>query len=102
MIYSVRYFSHYRRFKPFKLITDHKPLLAWRNTTVEHDITGRRSRWALEMSQYDMEVIYKEGRKHTDADALSRHPEPDECQKKVEREHLNFIGANRTESSINK
>ena len=32
----------------------------------------------MELSTYDVEVIYKEGRRHGDADALSRHPNPDE------------------------
>ena len=79
MIASVRHFSHYLRWSHFKLITDHKPLLAWKDVTTQKDAGGKRTRWVLELSTYDVEVTYKEGKRHGDADALSRHPHPDEA-----------------------
>ena len=78
MILPTRHFSHYLRWKPFKLYTDHKPLLAWKDVTTQKDGSGKRTRWVMELSTYDVEVIHKEGKKHGDADALSRHPHPDE------------------------
>ena len=94
MILPTRHFSHYLRWKPFKLFTDHKPLLAWKDVTAQKDGSGKRTRWAMELSSYDVEVIYKEGKRHGDADALSRHPNPDEVdpEDEEEKEILSAIG----------
>ena len=84
----MRHFTHYLRFKPFVLVVDHKPLLAWRDITTQRDATNRRTRWAIELSTYEFEMLYKEGKRHADADALSRHPEPDEPDETEEDEEI--------------
>ena len=45
----------------------------------------------MELSSYDVEVIYKEGRRHGDADALSRHPCPDEPDE--EKDDPDFVAS---------
>ena len=101
VVYAVRHFSHYLRFKPFQIVTDHKPLLAWRDITTQKDGFNKRTRWAMELSSYDFVMTYKEGRRHTDADALSRHPNPDEPDEETEEEIISsteteFIAATYT------
>ena len=88
LVHSVRHFSHYLRFQKFTLITDHKPLLAWRDITTQRDGTNKRVRWAMELSTYEMDLVFKQGRKHADADALSRHPHPDEPVPQEDDEHI--------------
>ena len=39
--------------------------------------TGRLSRWALLLSNYNFEIIHIKGKNNTVADALSRIPVPD-------------------------
>ena len=91
MVIPTRHFSHYLRWNHFKLFTDHKPLLAWKDVTTQKDASGKRTRWVMELSTYDVEVIYKEGRRHGDADALSRHPNPDEASEEEEEEVLSAL-----------
>ena len=59
---------------PFTIITDRRPLLSLRKLDVTHDPRGRRGHWALELDLYQWTIKHKEGKKHTNADAMSRIP----------------------------
>ena len=72
LIWAVRHFSHYLKFQPFEIHTDHKPLLTCIDIDPSKDGTGKCTRWALEISTYEFVIKHKSGRKHSDADSLSR------------------------------
>ena len=72
LLCAVRANAHYLRHAPFTAITDHRPLLSWRKINAGKDPTGRRTRWSIELDTYDFNLIYKQGRIHSDADAMSR------------------------------
>ncbi|KAL6455406.1 hypothetical protein MHYP_G00361500 [Metynnis hypsauchen] len=74
IVWSVRHFKHFLAGTTFTIVTDHKPLLSLQKAAVESDPTGRRGRWILELGVYDYTVIHKEGKKHANADAMSRRP----------------------------
>ena len=59
---------------PFKLITDHNPLVSLRSLK---DVGGRLSRWIMYLQQFDFEVQFRAGKVHTNADVLSRLPPAD-------------------------
>ncbi len=75
IVWSVRHFCHYLACHPFTIITDHKPLVGLKKLPLDHDPTGRRARWAIELDLYDWHVIYRDGAKHLNADAMSRRPD---------------------------
>lgn len=54
---------------PFKIVTDHNPLVYLRNKMC---INSRITRWILSIQSYDFEVIHRKGKKHTNVDFLSR------------------------------
>ena len=68
VIWGIEKFHHYLAGRKFKVVTDHYAL-KWLQTAA---LKGRRARWILRLQPYDFEVIYKEGRKHKNADTLSR------------------------------
>lgn len=76
IIWAVRNFRHYLGLRPFTIVTDHRPLLGLRRLPIDNDRTGRRSCWALELDPYDWVIVHKSGTQHTNADALSRRPDP--------------------------
>ena len=78
ILVGVRDNRHYLRAQKFFVVTDHRPLLAWRKQDAQKDVTGRRMRWVIELESYDFELIYRQGRIHSDADALSRLQNADE------------------------
>lgn len=55
------------------IITDHEAL-CWLRTKKE--LAGRLARWSLCLLEYDVEIRYRNGKLHTNADCLSRYPIP--------------------------
>ena len=97
VITAIRNNSHYLRHKHFKAITDHRPLLAFRKIAPKDDPTGRRIRWSNYLGLYDFELIYKKGKKHCDADALSRLDNHDDY---AEEEELAMLHTPEEEEAI--
>ncbi|KAI9552214.1 pol polyprotein [Daphnia sinensis] len=76
LVWAVQKFKIFIWGTKIKVITDHHAL-CW--LLRKKNLTGRLARWSLQLQDLDIEVVYKSGRLHTDADALSRHPiEPPE------------------------
>ena len=75
IVWAIRHFRQYLVGSAFKVCTDHKPLRNIpKSIAAENDATGRRGRWAVELSSYDFEVEVRPGVSHGNADALSRRP----------------------------
>jgi hypothetical protein len=73
IVYAMQKFRPYVLGQPFTIYTDHQPLVHIRNTK---ELTGRLARWILYLEPYtangNMNIVYKPGKKNTNADALSR------------------------------
>ena len=70
VIWAAEKFRHYLLGgKGFTIITDHYAL-KWLKS---QEIKGRRGRWIIKLQKYEpYEIEYKEGKKHGNADAMSR------------------------------
>ena len=92
LVWAVRYFRPYILGHPCTVVTDHTACLAILNTPKP---SGKLARWALTIQEMDLTIKHKPGRKHTNADALSRIEEEDTPNGSDEKELL-------TENSIDK
>ena len=69
MVYSVKKFRHYLLLNPVVFYVDH---MALRYLVNKPDLSGRIARWVLLLEEFDYTVEYKPGKKHLQADHLSR------------------------------
>jgi transposase InsO family protein len=71
-------FKHYLYGRQFSVRTDHQALtwlLNWKKPN-----TSQYCTWIAELECYDMEIIHRPGKLHTNADALSRIPQCQQCE----------------------
>jgi len=73
MVYAIKHFCHYLYGRPFAVRTDHNAL-KWLQSFKEPE--GQIARWLETLTQYDYKIEDCPGKKHQDADALSRNPLP--------------------------
>jgi len=71
VVWAIQKMRHYLEGYHFKVITDHQAL-KWLHSL--KNPTGRLARWAINLQQYDFEIIYRKGSLNQVADALSRQP----------------------------
>ncbi len=76
LLANVESFRHWRHYleQPYhtvEVLTDHRNLRAFMNT---HKLTRRQVRWALDLSAFDFQLVYRKGTLNP-ADGLSRRPD---------------------------
>lgn len=69
IIWAVKHFRPYLYGRKFLIYTDHRPLIWLRSLK---DPSSKLTRWRLRLQDYDYEMIHKDGKQNTNADALSR------------------------------
>jgi Reverse transcriptase (RNA-dependent DNA polymerase). len=85
VIWAVEHYHQYLGTNHFYLITDHAAL-QWLKST---ELKGRRARWILRLESYNFTITHRSGRKHNNADAMSRMYDQEETILFCEQE--NFI-----------
>ena len=71
LVFFVKNYRHYLLGRKFKIRTDHNSL-RWLMRTKSPE--GQMARWIDALSSYEFDVEHRPGRKHSNADAMSRRP----------------------------
>ncbi len=71
ILYFTKHYRYYLQHRPFLVRTDHQPLVHIR-TMEPPDAVCRR--WLDTLANYDFKVAYRPGKRHGNADGLSRAP----------------------------
>jgi hypothetical protein len=71
MVYALQKFKHYMLGNKFMFYVDHMVVMYLVN---KPQVSSRLVRWFLLFMEYDFKIVYKRGRSHPMANALSRLP----------------------------
>ena len=71
VVAAVKHFHYFLYGRHFVIRTDHSAL-QW--LVSFKDVQGQLARWLENLQQYDFTIVHRAGRKHANADALSRRP----------------------------
>lgn len=78
LVFGIKRFHQYLYGRKFTLVTDHKPLLAILGPKqgIPPLAAARLQRWAVLLSAYTYDILFKSTVAHGNADGLSRLPLP--------------------------
>ena len=90
VMFGIQRFHKYLYGRKFVICTDHKPLIFLFNEmkAVPNMASPRIQRWAVTLRAYEYEIIYKPGKHHGNADAMSRLPLPQPAAKEEQEERV--------------
>ena len=71
VVWAIKHFRSYLIGHKCVIFTDHAPLKSM--LSAKHP-SGKLARWSQTLAEVDVEIQYRPGRKHSNADALSRAP----------------------------
>ena len=69
VVVGIKAYKEYLSHQKFTVYTDHQAL-KWLHSV--KDTSTRLGRWAIQLQEYQYDVVHKQGRVHLNADALSR------------------------------
>ena len=77
VVWALRHFRAYLLGHACVVVTDHAPLRAL--LKAKHQ-SGKLARWGQTIAEFNVEIKYRPGRQHSNADALSRCPCSPDCR----------------------
>ena len=77
MKHFIEYYRHYLLGRKFVVHSDHQAL---KRLFSLNEPKNRVARWVEILSAYNFEIEYRPGKKHENTDAMSRCPNPRDCQ----------------------
>ncbi|KAF2900761.1 hypothetical protein ILUMI_05426, partial [Ignelater luminosus] len=82
IVFGLKKYHNYLFGRRLELVTDHSPLtiIFGKKKNVSVTAAVRLQRWAILLSAYDYQIVYKKGADIPNADALSRLPLPDDTE----------------------
>ena len=76
IVYFLAHFRHYLYGQEIIVRTDHGSL-SWLLNFKQP--TGQLARWLEQIAEYDIQIVYRPGRRHNNADTMSRLPNCNQC-----------------------
>ena len=99
IVYCIKVCRPFLYGKKFTVIIDHKPL---KGMIRYENHNSRIIRWLIKLQEYDFDIIYREGKKHNNADLLSRIPPAiPEPQYEPDMSNIKFINFSDDEDESN-
>ncbi|XP_037529456.1 uncharacterized protein K02A2.6-like [Rhipicephalus sanguineus] len=79
VVFAAHKFHKYIAGRKVTFVTDHQPLLGilGPGKPTAQVLSPRMTRWCIKLSAYDYNIVYRHGKNHQNADALSRLPLPE-------------------------
>ena len=93
LVFGVTKFKYYLLGRKFELRTDHKPLIGLFNNfkVMTNNANARIVRWALVLSQFTYDIVYKAGKTNVVADMLSRLSIETDFVINTPKEYINLV-----------